>query len=158
MENNQLEYRIVEDDLWEPEIIELLELHLDDLRAISPACNVHAMSIERLREPDVTFFTAWDEDELAGCGALKELDKTHGEIKSMRAAPAYRGKGAGKAILEHIIAEAKERGYTRLSLETGKTPPFKPAARLYIAYGFTPCEAFADYVLDDFSICMSREL
>jgi putative acetyltransferase len=152
------DYRIVEDDLWEPEIIELLELHLDDLRGISPPDSVHAMTIERLREPDVTFFTAWDDEELAACGALKELDKTHGEIKSMRAAPAYRGKGAGKAILEHIIAEARERGYTRLSLETGRTDPFKAAARLYVNHGFQPCPAFADYVLDDFSICLSREL
>jgi putative acetyltransferase len=120
------------------------------------------MPLERLREPDVTFWSAWDVSRdgaaLAAIGALKELDATRGEIKSMRAAPAYRGKGAGRAILEHVIAEAQRRGYTWLGLETGRPEPFEPARRLYASYGFTPCEAFADYVLDDFSICMSRAL
>jgi putative acetyltransferase len=151
-------YRIVEDDLSGPEIAALLELHLGEMHQWSPACKVHAMPLERLREPDVTFFAAWDGDTLAACGALKELDPEHGEIKSMRAAPEYRGRGAGRAILEHIMAEALSRGYARLSLETGRTEPFEPAHRLYQGYGFEPCEAFADYVLDDFSICMSREL
>jgi putative acetyltransferase len=151
-------YRIVEDDLSGPEIAALLELHLGEMHQWSPACKVHAMPLERLREPDVTFFAAWDGDTLAACGALKELDPEHGEIKSMRATPEYRGRGAGRAILEHIMAEALSRGYARLSLETGRTEPFEPAHRLYQGYGFEPCEAFADYVLDDFSICMSREL
>lgn len=153
-----VDYRIVEDDLWEPEIVELLQLHLTEAHRVSPPGSVHAMSIERLREPDVTFWSVWDGDTLAACGALKELDSTHGEIKSMRAAPAYLGKGAGRAVLEHIIAEAEDRGYKRVSLETGRTEDFLPARRLYEAYGFEPCAPFADYVLDDFSMCMSRAL
>lgn len=152
------QYRIVEDDLSGPQIAALLTLHLDEMHQWSPACKVHAMPLERLREPDVTFYAAWDGDILAACGALKALDPTHGEIKSMRAAPEYRGRGAGRAILEHIMAEALSRGYARLSLETGRTEPFEPAHRLYRGYGFEPCEAFADYVLDDFSICMGRDL
>jgi putative acetyltransferase len=153
-----VDYRIVEDDLWEPEIVELIEQHLAEAHRVSPPGSVHAMSIERLREPDVTFWSVWDGDALAACGALKELDSTHGEIKSMRAAPAYRGKGAGRAVLEHIIEEAKARGYARLSLETGRTEDYVPARALYESHGFAPCAAFADYVLDDFSMCMSREL
>jgi putative acetyltransferase len=153
-----VDYRIVEDDLWEPEIVELLELHLPAAHGVSPPGSVHALSIERLRQPDVTLWSVWDGDELAACGALKELDSTHGEIKAMRAAPEYRGKGAGRAVLEHIIAEAEARGYARLSFETGRTEDYVPARALYEAYGFTPCAAFADYVLDDFSICMSRAL
>lgn len=152
------EYRIVEDDLSGPEIAALLELHLGEMHRWSPACKVHAMPLERLREPDVTFWSAWDGDALAACGALKELDAARGEIKSMRAAPEYRGKGAGRAILEHILEEACARGYGWLGLETGQGEPFEPAHRLYASYGFEPCAAFADYVLDDFSICLSREL
>lgn len=151
-------YRIVEDDLAGAEVAALLELHLAEAHAWSPACKVHAMPLERLREADVTFWSAWDGDKLAAIGALKELDAGRGEIKSMRAAPAYRGKGAGRAILEHVIAEAQARGYTWLGLETGRPEPFEPARRLYASYGFAPCEAFAEYVLDDFSICMSRAL
>jgi putative acetyltransferase len=153
-----VDYRIVEDDLWEPEIVELLELHLAEAHRVSPPGSVHAMTIERLREPDVTLWSVWDGDALAACGALKEIDSSHGEIKAMRAASEYRGKGAGRAVLEHIIEEAKARGYTRLSLETGRTDDYLPARTLYEAYGFEPCAAFADYVLDDFSICMTRTL
>lgn len=151
-------YRVVEDDLSAPEVVALLELHLTDMRRISPECSVHALSLERLREPEVTFYTVWDGEALAAFGALKEVEPGHAEIKSMRAAPTYRGKGAGRAVLEHIIAEAKARGYARLSLETGRTEDYVPARGLYVAYGFKPCAAFADYVLDDFSMCMSRAL
>lgn len=151
-------YRIVEDDLTGPEVAALLELHLGEMHQWSPACKVHAMPIERLRQPDVTFYSAWDGDTLAAVGALKDLGDHRGELKSMRAAPAYRGKGAGKAMLEHLIAEARRRGYTWLGLETGVPEPFVPARRLYASYGFTDCEAFADYVLDEWSVCMSRTL
>lgn len=150
--------RIVPDDLAGPEILALLQLHLDEMHRWSPACKVHAMPAERLRASDVTFFAAWYGDRLAGCGALKHLDAEHGELKSMRAAPGYRGRGVGRAILLHLLAEAKARGYRRVSLETGGTSEFLPAQSLYRAHDFTPCEAFADYVIDDFSICMSRLL
>ena len=151
-------YRIIEDDLSGPQVAALLELHLSDMHRWSPACKVHAMPLERLRQPDVTFYSAWDGDTLAAVGALKALDATRGELKSMRAAPAYRGKGAGKAILEHLMAEARRRGYAWLGLETGRPEPFVAARTLYVSYGFSDCEAFADYVLDEWSVCMSRTL
>ncbi|HEX8057704.1 MAG TPA: GNAT family N-acetyltransferase [Novosphingobium sp.] len=153
-----LNLRIVEDDLTGPQIAALLRLHLDEMHRWSPPCSVHAMSIERLRQPDVTFYSAWDGVVLAGCGALKHLDDGHGELKSMRAAPDYRGRGVGKAILAHLLAEARARGYGRVSLETGRPEPFLPARRLYDAHGFVECPPFAEYVLDDFSLCMTRLL
>ena len=152
------DYRIVEDDLAGPEVAALLALHLGEMHQWSPACKVHAMPIERLRQPDVTFYSAWDGATLAAVGALKDLGANRGELKSMRAAPEYRGKGAGKAILEHLIGEARRRGYTWLGLETGVPEPFVPARTLYARYGFVDCEAFADYVLDEWSVCMSRAL
>jgi putative acetyltransferase len=151
-------FTIIEDDLSGPEIAALLRLHLDEMHRWSPACKVHALPIEALRAPDVTFFSAWADGELAACGALRELDRHRGELKSMRAAPAWRGKGAGQAILEHLIAEARRRGYTWLGLETGRPEPFQPAAALYRKHGFAECPAFGDYVSDDFSLCMSRSL
>lgn len=147
---------VIEDDLTGCAIVQLLQMHLDEMQRWSPACRVHAMPIERLRKADVTFWSAWDGDRLAGCGALKQLDPAHGEIKSMRAAPEYRGRGAGKAILLHIIAVARLRGYSRLSLETGRPDAFLPARSLYEAHGFAECAPFGNYVSDDFSICMSR--
>ena len=151
-----MEYRIAQDPLEDAEVLALLQLHLDEMHRWSPACKVHAMPAERLREPDVTFFSAWDGDKLAAVGALKELDPVRGELKSMRAAPEYRGKGAGKAILEHLLAEARSRDYTWLGLETGRPEPFVPARTLYESYGFTECPAFGDYVSDEFSLCMDR--
>ena len=153
-----LELTITEDDLTGPEIAALLRLHLDEMNQWSPPESVHAMPIERLRASDVTFYSAWHGRVLAGCGALKHLDDTHGELKSMRTDPAYRGQGVGKAILQHLLAEARTRGYARVSLETGRPEPFLPARRLYEAHGFAECPPFADYVLDDFSICMTRML
>lgn len=152
------EYIIREDDLSGPAIAALLRLHLDEMHAFSPPESVHAMPIARLRAPDVTFYAAWQGDTLAACGALKQLDATHGELKSMRADPDYRGKGAGKVILLHLIAVARQRGYTRLSLETGRPEPFLPARRLYESHGFAECPPFGDYVADDFSICLTRTL
>jgi putative acetyltransferase len=150
--------RIVEDDLTGAVIAALLRLHLDEMHRWSPPESVHAMPVERLRQPDVTFYTAWSGERLAACGALKQLDPAHGELKSMRAHPAFRGQGAGKAILLHLMAEAQARGYGRISLETGRPEPFLPARRLYESHGFVECPPFADYVADDFSICMTRDL
>jgi putative acetyltransferase len=133
-------------------------LHLDEMYRWSPPEKVHAMPIERLREPDVTFYSAWDGSTLAAVGALKHLDAGRGELKSMRASPEYRGKGAGKAILLHLMAEARRRGYSWLGLETGVPEEFLAARRLYESHGFAECPAFADYVSDDFSMCMSRTL
>jgi len=152
------DYRIVEDDLTGPEIAALLRLHLDEMHQWSPPESVHAMPIERLRQPDVTFFSAWDGDRLAACGAIKHLADDHGELKSMRADPDYRGKGAGKAILRHLLDEAGKRGYRRVSLETGRPEPFLPARCLYQSHGFTECPPFADYTEDPFSICMTKPL
>lgn len=152
------DYRIVEDDLTGAEVAALLEFHLSEMHQWSPACKVHAMPIERLRERDVTFYSAWDGATLAAVGALKELDPARGELKSMRATPAYRGKGAGEAILRHLVAEARRRGYTWLGLETGRPDAYLPARSLYRKHGFSECADFADYIGDAFSLCMSREL
>lgn len=152
------EYTIRDDDLTGPGIAALLRLHLDEMHSWSPPQSVHAMPIERLRQADVTFYAAWDGDQLAACGAIKHLDDTHGELKSMRADPARRGRGAGKAVLHHLLQVARDRGYARVSLETGKPDMFLPARRLYESHGFVPCPAFGDYVEDDFSMCMTLQL
>lgn len=149
--------RIVPDDLTSEAVLALLQFHLDEMHQWSPPESVHAFPVERLRHPDVTFFSAWDGDRLAGCGAIKHLDADHGEVKSMRAAPGYRGRGVGKAILGRLLEEARTRGYTRVSLETGRPEPFHAAQRLYLAHGFVECPPFGDYVADDFSMCMTRE-
>jgi len=152
------EYRIIEDDLDGPEVIALLAFHLAEMHELSPPCKVHAMPVERLRQPDVTFYSAWDGDELAAVGALREIDATRGELKSMRATPGYRGKGAGEAILRHLMAEAERRGYRWLGLETGRPAAYLPAQSLYRKHGFAECADFGDYVGDEFSMCMSRVL
>jgi len=154
----RLEYRIRADDPADDEIAELLDFHLAEMFKFSPADKVHAMPIKRLRERDVTFFSAWDGETLAAVGALKKIDERRGEIKSMRAAPAYRGKGGGEAILVHLMREARDRGYVWLGLETGRPEPFTPARQLYAKHGFAECAPFADYVSDEFSLCMSRSL
>lgn len=151
-------YRIAPDDLTNPEVLELLQFHLDEMYQWSPPESVHAMPAERLRAPDVSFFAAWDGEYLAAVGAIKELDAGRGELKSMRAAPDYRGKGAGKAILLHLLAEAQRREYHWLGLETGRPEPFLPARNLYQQHGFAECPAFGSYVSDDFSLCMEKQL
>ena len=152
------EYTIFEDDLSGAAIAELLTLHLAEMHAWSPPCSVHAMPIDRLRAPDVTFYSAWSDGRLAACGAIKQLDDTHGELKSMRAHPDFRGKGAGRAVLLHLIAVARQRGYSRLSLETGAPEQFDPARTLYRAHGFAECGPFGDYAEDPFSQFMTRTL
>jgi len=150
--------RIVPDDLTGPAILALLQAHLDDMHRWSPPESVHAMPAERLRQPDVSFFSAWDGEALAGCGAIKHLASDHGELKSMRVAAEYRSRGVGWAMLDHLLGEARRRGYARVSLETGRPASFAAAQRLYRANGFVECAPFADYVADDFSICMTRML
>lgn len=151
-------YRIVRDDCTGEAVLALLQAHLDEMHRWSPACSVHALPAERLRAPEVSFFAAWDGSALAAVGALKELASDRGELKSMRAAPAYRGKGAGEAILRHLMAEAEARGYRWVGLETGRPEPFLPAVHLYRKHGFAECPAFGDYVSDEFSLCMEKWL
>jgi len=128
------------------------------MHELSPPGSVHALDLDALRRPGITFWTAWAGDELLGCGALKELAPTHGEIKSMRTATAHRRKGIARAMLVHIVDEARRRAYDRLSLETGSMAAFAPAQRLYASFGFTRCAPFADYLADPNSVFMTREL
>jgi putative acetyltransferase len=146
------------DDLQGSEIYELLQEHLQSMALHSPPESVHALDIEALRKPDITFWTVWESGELLGCGALKELDSQHAEIKSMRTSSLHLRKGVAKNLLNHILEEAKRRGYSRLSLETGSMEAFEPARKLYANFGFTYCEPFADYVEDPYSVFMTRAL
>ena len=150
--------RIEVDALRRPEIHALLEEHLQNMRAITPPESVHALDLDRLRTPDITFWTVWDDATLLGCGALKELDAQHGEIKSMRTPSALRGRGAARAMLTHIIEVARSRGYARLRLETGAQEPFKPAQTLYQRFGFVRCGPFADYTDDPNSAYFTLDL
>lgn len=146
------------DDLSRSEIHALLDEHLQSMHELSPPESVHALDLEKLRRPEITFWSAWDESVLLGCGALKELDPKHGEVKSMRTPAALRRKGAGRALLAHIIVVAKSRRYERLSLETGSMEAFKPAQRLYESFGFTYCGPFGEYVEDPNSVFMTMRL
>lgn len=151
-------YSIARDDLRSAEVLELLSLHLEEMSRWSPPSSVHALPVERLRSDEIAFFAVRDDDRLAAIGALKHLDLRRGEIKSMRAAPGYRGRGAGEALLVHLLAEARTRDYRWIGLETGRPEPFWPAVRLYEKYGFVECEPFGDYLSDDFSLCMEKWL
>jgi putative acetyltransferase len=146
------------DDLSRPEIAELLKEHLASMFAYSPPESVHALPIEGLRSLDITFWSVWENGELVGCGALKELDPQHGEIKSMRTASPHLRKGVAREVVQHIVAEAKRRGYRRLSLETGSMAAFEPARKLYATCGFTFCGPFGNYVNDPNSVFMAMEL
>lgn len=146
------------DDLTGSEIYELLQEHLQSMFRHSPPESVHALNIEALRKPEITFWTVWENGELLGCGALKELDPQHAEIKSMRTSSLHLRKGVAKNLLNHVVEEARRRGYRRLSLETGSMEAFEPARKLYAGFGFTYCEPFADYVEDPNSVFMTREL
>ena len=146
------------DDLRGADVAALLQEHLDDMHRHSPPESVHALDLDTLRRPEITFWVVRDGDALLGCGALKQLDPRHGEIKSMRTANVHRGRGVGASMLEHIVAEARRRGYARLSLETGTPAAFDPARRLYARYGFVECGPFAGYAPDPYSTFMTLEL
>jgi putative acetyltransferase len=146
------------DDLRGREIARLLEEHLQDMRLQSPPESMHALDLEALRAPEITFWTVWQDSDLLGCGALKELEPRHAEIKSMRTAAAHRRKGVAGALMEVILAEARRRGYRRLSLETGSMAAFAPARRLYLRFGFDYGPPFAGYSEDPNSVFMTREL
>lgn len=146
------------DDPARPDVQALLIEHLRDMYDLSPPESVHALDVTKLKTPDVTFWSMREQGVLLGCGALKQLDPEHGEIKSMRTPAALRRRGAGRAILEHIVAVARSRGYKRLSLETGSMAAFLPARRLYESFGFSYCEPFGEYKPDPFSVFMMLSL
>jgi putative acetyltransferase len=141
-----------------PEIVALLEDHLAELAPTAPVESRHALNLEQLRQADVTFWSAWDESALVGCGALKELDAEHAEIKSMRTVVAHLRTGVGSALLKTILFEARNRGYRRLSLETGSMNYFAPARELYRKFGFETCGPFNGYVEDPNSVFMTIRL
>jgi putative acetyltransferase len=149
---------IREDDLRGPEIAQLLEAHLANSDQHSPPESIHALDLEGLRAPEITFWTAWHESALLGCGGLKHLDARHGEIKSMHTAEHARGQGIGTRVLQHIVDEAARRGYERISLETGSMEAYAPARALYARFGFVECAPFANYRLDPYSVYMTLEL
>jgi putative acetyltransferase len=146
------------DDLHGPEITRLLATHVEYCRAASPPESAHVLDLDALRVPGITFWSGWDGDRLLGCAALKQLDRFHGEVKSMHTAAAYRGRGIGLGFLKHVVEEARSRSYRRLSLETGSMEAFAPARALYSRFGFVACGPFGDYILDPNSVFMTFEL
>ncbi len=135
-----------------------MSTHLQSMHTFSPPESNHALAMSELADSSVTLWCAWNGGDLLGCGALKALDETHGEIKSMRTADAHRRKGVAQVLLSRIIQEARSRGYSRLSLETGSNEAFLPAQKLYRKYGFEYCEPFGSYVADPYSVFMSKTL
>ena len=150
--------KIERDDLSRPAIHALLNEHLRSMHELSPPESVHALDLDKLRQPEISFWSAWDGEALLGCAALKELDLRHGEVKSMRTPAARRRTGAGRALLMHVIETARARGYERLSLETGPLAGFEAAHRLYESAGFTRTGPFGDYRDDPFSVFMTLAL
>ena len=150
--------RIVVDDLSGPAIAAFLTEHIEEMRSITPLESKHALDLDALRRPEITFWSVLDGDAVVGCGAVKALDASHAELKSMRTARARKRSGIASLLLEHILAEATRMGFARISLETGSADFFRPARSLYEKYGFDYCEPFADYKLDPHSVFMTRTL
>lgn len=150
------------DDLRDPRIEAFMQEHLVDMRAVSPPESVHALDMAQLRQPDIAFWSAWvpedNGDTLVGTGALKRLDANHAELKSMRTSAHHRGRGIARQVLNHLLQEARTRGFTQLSLETGPQPFFEPARQLYFQHGFVECGPFAEYGPDPYSFFMTRPL
>jgi putative acetyltransferase len=146
------------DAITDEQVIGLIREHLQSMAELSPPESVHALGLEALRQPDMTFWSVWDGRDLLGCGALKELNRHHGEVKSMRTSAAHLRRGVAKHVLHHIVGVARERGYGRLSLETGSQAAFEPARRLYSSFGFRFCGPFGDYVEDPNSVFMTIDL
>ncbi|NYZ62130.1 GIY-YIG nuclease family protein [Luteimonas sp. SJ-16] len=149
---------IREGGLDDARVVDLLRLHLADMALHSPPGSIHALDLAGLAAPGMTFWTAWRGDTLLGCAGLKALDGDHGELKSMRTAPAALRQGVAAALLAHAMAESRRRGWTRLSLETGSAPAFAAAHALYLREGFSDCAPFAGYAQDPWSRFMSRSL
>jgi putative acetyltransferase len=156
MQANEL--KIVVDDLSGPQIRDFLQEHVQQMRSITPLESKHALDLDALRQPGITFWSVMDGVTLVGCGAIKRLDASHAEVKSMRSAPSRQRSGIASLLLAHIIAEATRMGFTRLSLETGSTGFFAPARKLYAKFGFETCGPFADYRPDPNSVFMTRTL
>jgi putative acetyltransferase len=154
----RISMEIKKDDLTSIEIAQLLNDHLQSMSLHSPSESIHALDLEGLRQPEVTFWSVWEDEDLLGCGAIKELNSDHGEVNSMKTSPNHVRKGVARLMLDYIIAEARNRGYKRLSLETGSMEAFLPARLLYEKAGFHYCEPFGDYVLDPNSMFMTLEL
>ena len=150
--------KIIVDDLSGPEIAAFLEEHVQEMRAITPLESKHALDLDALRKPEITFWSVYDGDTLVGCGAIKKLDDEHAEVKSMRTAADRKRGGIASMVLEHIFAEARAMGFGRLSLETGATEPFEPARSLYEKFGFAYCGPFASYKPDPNSVFMTKVL
>lgn len=146
------------DDLGGAATQALVARHLRGMYENSPPESVHAFDLSKLKQPGVTFWSAWVGDEIVGMGALKQLDERRGEIKSMRVSDAWLGKGVGRAMLDHIVGEAQRMGLTSLWLETGSADAFAPALKLYETAGFARCGPFAGYVDDPFSVFMTRRI
>jgi putative acetyltransferase len=151
-----MEFRV--DDLSGAATQALVARHLQGMYETSPPESVHAFDLSKLKQPGVTFWSAWVGDEIVGMGALKRMDAQRGEIKSMRVSDAWLGKGVGRAMLDHIVLEAQRMGLTSLWLETGSADAFAPALKLYETAGFTRCGPFDGYVEDPFSVFMTREI
>jgi putative acetyltransferase len=150
--------KTVIDDLQGQEVANLIQEHLDDMQSVSPPESKHALDLESLRQPDITFWSVWDQGKLAGFGAIKELCPTHAEIKSMKTSSRYARRGVASRLLQHIIEASQERGYSRLSLETGSMAFFEPARSLYKKYGFEYCPPFSEYKADPNSVFMTKTL
>ncbi|TDO95820.1 GNAT family N-acetyltransferase [Marinomonas balearica] len=150
--------RITVDNVQSKDIIELLTFHHENMFSLSPPESAHVLDLEEMKDPSITLWSVWIDEELAGCGALKELDKGHGEIKSMRTYPKFLRRGVASRMLKVIIEEAKLRNYRNLSLETGTPEPFLPAQKLYQSHGFEYCPPFASYVEDPYSVFMTKVL
>ena len=146
------------DDLRGAAIAALLQVHLDAMHEHSPPESVHALDLDALRHPSITFWTAYQGEELMGCGALKQLTARHAELKSMRTAAGHARKGVARALMHHIEASARVKGIRQISLETGSHAPFSAAQKLYRSEGFVECGPFADYVLDPYSLFMTKTL
>jgi putative acetyltransferase len=150
--------QIVVDDLTGPDIARFLDEHVREMLSVTPPESKHALDLEALRGPEVTFWSVTDGGAVVGCGALKRLEGSHGEVKSMRTRPARQRSGIASMLLEHIITQARRMGFTRLSLETGSAEFFRPARRLYEKFGFEYCEPFAAYRPDPLSVFLTRRL
>ena len=146
------------DDLCGVEIADFLEEHITEMKAVSSPESKHALDLDGLKTPAITFWTVWDEDNLVGCGAIKELSTEQAELKSMRTKASYRGRGIASMLLLHILPEAKQRGYSHINLETGSMSFFKPARNFYTKYGFEYCKPFSTYKEDANSVFMTRTL
>ena len=149
---------VEQDDPGSPAALALIERHLAFARANTPPDDVHALEVAELRDRGVTFFGIRDGDELVCMGALQQLDEGHGEIKSMHTEEGARGRGAGRAMVDHLLSVARARGYRRVSLETGTMAAFAPARALYTATGFAPCPPFGGYSDSPSRLCMTMRL